>query len=435
MFEIITYDSLIKLISENKSAFICGNGFSINFDSKYSANSLSKSLFSIHNHLKSFQQYDVVSNTHFKNMKISNYKATKKVINRINTEEEFISLFSDAVKFAHSIISDHEIVKWLKENNFNLKLQFGLEQIHLVESLVKQAATNGVLNVNYEYWTVLIYYVLALTRASSELYLMDTSNVFIRAVLAGNSNPFYDSLKTGMDLLIDVTTNGMYIYLRFLFASNILLHGNSFNVEELEKWSYYNINTIKDFLSNFDYLMTTNYDMLLESITQKNIGHLHGSFSKEKKRVLYESLGVYFNCIRYDLSTVIIGDYFLSKSFFQITMKLASTNSVNSNIKIYADIIKETIQDGKSSVVVIFGLGIDNDYHILRDIQIQMEAGNVYNPHIIYCYYNDQDKESFIKSYQKCITYSKGLNEYVKNKISVSVIDSKEIIDEVFLKK
>lgn len=433
MFEFIEYDTFIEEISKNKSAFICGNGFSINFDKKYSANSLSNSLFSTHKHLKSFQQYDVISDTKYKNMMITNYKATKRIINKINTEISFESLFSDAVKFADSIISNSKVIDWLNENSCNLKLQFGLDQLYLVESIVNQANTNGVLNVNYEYWTVLIYYVLALKRASDEFYIMDTSNNFIKAVLAGNTVPFNDLSVIGTNLFVDVATNGMYIYLRSLFASNILLHGKSFNVEELDKWSYYKINVIKEFLLHFDYLITTNYDMLLENITQKSIGHLHGSFSKEKKRVLYESLGVYFNCIRYDLSTVIIGDYFLSKSFSQISKKMASNKSLNTDVKIYSDIIRDAITKGKTNVIVIFGLGVDNDYHILREIQIQMGAEKLYNPHIIYCYYNDQDRDSFINSYQECITYSNELNCYVKNDISVSLCDSKEIIRNVFI--
>ena len=438
MFDSISYNDFARKIASNRSAFICGNGFSINFDNKFSASSLSSSLYSTHCHLKSFQHYDVVANNNYKEMMLTNYKCAKKVINKINTERDFVAFFYDAVKFAHIIIDDITVLNWLEKNNYNSKMTFGLQQLDLVKEIVFQADNYGVLNVNYEYWTILIYYVLALKNAPDDVFVIYEKNKFLKAVLVGNTvslNNLNNTTSNNMTIFNDVTTNGMHIYLRLLFASNILLCGNSVNVDRLENWNSYSIDVIKQFLSNFEYLMTTNYDLLLEKITQRDVYHLHGNYTKDKKRVLYESLGVTYNGVRYDLSTIIVGDYFLAKSFYQIAAKFASKNKVNSQIQIYADMIKEAICDGKSNVVVIFGLGVDNDYHILRDIQVQLEAGNTSNPHIIYCYYSEQDKDKFIDSYQKCITYSEQLSEYVKNEISVSVINSKDIINMLFVRR
>lgn len=435
MFEQISYNDFVKEIANNKSTFLCGNGFSINFDRKFSPSGLSSSLYSTHCHLKSFQHYDVMANNNYKEMMLNNYKCTISVINEISTESDFVAFFYDAVNFAHAIVDDLTVLNWLEENNYNLKMTFGLQQLDLVKEIVFQADNYGELSVNYEYWTVLIYYALALKNAPVDIFVLDVNNKFVKAVLAGNSisQKRPNSINNGMEIFGEVVTNGMHIYLRLLFSSNILLCGDSVNVQKLENWNLYSIDTVDNFLANFDYLMTTNYDLLLEKITQRNVYHLHGGYTTDKKRVLYESLGVTYNGVRYDLSTIIVGDYFLAKSFYQITAKLASKNMINSQIQIYADMIKEIVCDGKSNVVVIFGLGVDNDYHILRDIQVQLEAGNTNNPHIIYCYYSDQDKNKFIESYQKCITYSNQLSEYVKNEISVSVIDSKEIIDKLFV--
>lgn len=435
MFEPISYNDFVNKIANNKSTFLCGNGFSINFDRKFSTSCLSSSLYSTHCHLKSFQHYDVIANNNYKEMMLNNYKCTKSVINKINTESDFVAFFYDAVNFAHAIVDDLTVLNWLEENNYNLKMTFGLQQLDLVKEIVFQADNYGALSVNYEYWTVLIFYALALKNAPVDIFVLDDNNKFVKAVLAGNSisQKKPNSINNEMEIFGEVVTNGMHIYLRLLFSSNILLCGDSVNVQKLENWNLYSIDTVDNFLANFDYLMTTNYDLLLEKITQRNVYHLHGGYTTDKKRVLYESLGVTYNGVRYDLSTIIVGDYFLAKSFYQITAKLASKNMINSQIQIYADMIKEILCDGKSNVVVIFGLGVDNDYHILRDIQVQLEAGNTNNPHIIYCYYSDQDKNKFIESYQKCITYSNQLSEYVKNEISVSVIDSKEIIDKLFV--
>lgn len=437
MFDHINYTDFSKTISENTSTFICGNGFSINFDKRYTASKLTSALYSTHYHLKSFQHYDVVARKDYMDMMRANEKSTRSVLNKINTPKSFIALFDDAAIFAHEIINNPNVIEWINKNDYNIALSFGLQPLDLVRAIASQSDMYGAINVNYEYWTVLIYYVLALKEIPEEIYILNIKNSFVKAVLAGNTVHLNISPNSNnsTNLFFDVTTNGMYVYLRLLFSCNILLNGDSINVDKLEKWNTYNIEILNDFLSNFDFLMTTNYDFLLEKITQRNIYHLHGCFSKEKRRVLYESLGVTYNGTYYDLSTIIIGDYFLSKSFFQITAKNASTNFVNSPIMIYSDMIKETICNGQSNVVVIFGLGIDNDYHILRDIQVELEAANVESPQIIYCYYNEQDKEKFIESYKKCITYSEELSEYVINEISVSLIDSNEIINNIFISK
>ena len=65
-------------------------------------------------------------------------------------------------------------------------------------------------------------------------------------------------------LLLKVANNGVYTYLRLLFSSNIILNGDSLNVRQLKRWNSYDISKIKEFFLCFNYLMTTNYDLLLE---------------------------------------------------------------------------------------------------------------------------------------------------------------------------
>ena len=43
----------------------------------------------------------------------------------------------------------------------------------------------------------------------------------------------------------------------------------------------------------------------------------------------------------------------------------------------------EAVHINNTNVVVIFGLNIDNDYHIIRSIQERI--CDLYNPKIIYC--------------------------------------------------
>jgi len=429
----IYYDELIKETSEKRSTFLCGNGFSINFDDEYKLNNLVKRLFSTHCHLTLNESYDIVSNERYKAVLNENYKATKRIIKRINNEDAFSSLFSDAIVFACSITENDSVLLWLDNNGYNSKLTFGLAHIDLVFYIVEQAKKYGDMYVNYEYWSVLIYYVIALKNAQPEGYSFPANNLFISAVLAGNSNSLLNEAPNGTNIYLDTSINGMYTYLRFLFTANILLDGKSYNVTNLSNWNKYNIENIGSFLSRFDSLMTTNYDMLLENITKREISHLHGYYSKEKKRVLSQSLGVFYNTTRYDLSTAVIGDYFLSKSFLQITSKQASKQPQNSEIEIYGQILERIIKEKQSQVIVIFGLNMDNDFHILRDIQIFLEAGRIKSPHIIYCYFNEDDKNSFVNGYDACITYSKELCDFVRNSIKVSIIDSKQLIKKVFV--
>ena len=390
-------------------------------------------MYKTHCHLKLNECYDIVSNEKYKTALRENYNATKKVIKRINNETTFFSLFSDAVAFVSSITENESVVLWLNDNGYNSKLTFGLAHNDLVYSIVEQAKTNGVMYVNYEYWTVLSYYILALKNAPQEIYSFDTNNVFISATLAGSNYSLLNEQLNGTNIYLETAINGMYTYLRFLFTANILLNGKSYDVVQLSNWKRYDINNVFSFLLNFDHLMTTNYDMLLEKITKRQVSHLHGYYSKKKKRVLSQSLGVFYNLVRYDLSTAVIGDYFLSKSFLQIVSKIAAKQPQNSNIEIYGDILKRVIEENRTEIIVIFGLNMDNDFRILRDIQIYLEAAKIKSPDIVYCYFNENDKNSFINGYDACITYSKELCDYIRNNIKVSVLDSKQLIEKVFV--
>lgn len=430
----ISFNELMEEVVNVTSAFLCGNGFSINFDDDYKAQNLVKRLFSTHCYLKGYGSYDIISNKSYKFALNENYKATKKIIDKINCEKAFLDLFSDAVSFARSIVENESVIFWLNDNEFNSKLTFGLSHLDLVRSIVSQANSNGDLYVNYEYWTVLIYYILALKNAPPELYSFDTRNLFVSAVLAGSTYSLFKENENGKNLFPDSAINGMFTYLRFLFTANILLDGNSYGVTKLQKWDTYNINIIKSFLNKFNYLMTTNYDMLLENISSQKVYHLHGCYSKQKKRVMSQSLGVYYNLVRYDLSTAVIRDYFLSKSFLQIVSKLAAKEKQNSNIEIYGEILEKIIKENRSQLIVVFGLNMENDFHIFRDIQFLLESVKNQNPHIVYCYFSEDDKTSFIHGYDACITYSTELCDFVRNNIKVSIIDSRQIIQNIFVK-
>lgn len=61
-YQEIDYNSFLEYIKEKNSSFLCGNGFSINFDSRYSLNALTKRLWNTHCHVENCRNYDVISN-------------------------------------------------------------------------------------------------------------------------------------------------------------------------------------------------------------------------------------------------------------------------------------------------------------------------------------------------------------------------------------
>ncbi len=420
----ITYDEFNEIISNNRASLLCGNGFSINFDERYKWGNLVNSLYSTHINLPYHYSFNVVSNNDYKTVVSNNFKNVMKIIKKMRTQQQFYSIFVGAVDFLHTILDNQQVMEWFKMN-VDHTLTFGFSISELLNNIKKQYTDNGLNGVNYEYWTILIYCVTAMKKAPEELYAFDLNNIFVKLVIDGGQLTISKS-----DLFTESITNGMYTYFRLLFASNILFNGDSFHVEALQNWDKISHDKVNGFTNKFDSLMTTNYDNIMDMITGRKVYHLHGKYSRETQRVLGMSLGMQYNAIRYDMSTITIGDYFVSKSFFQISAKMASKNKNNSKVQIYDDMIMEAVHINNTNVVVIFGLNIDNDYHIIRSIQERI--CDLYNPKIIYCYFTETDKLSFEEVYNKCITYSDTLNQSVKN-ISVLYVDSKEIIDKLFV--
>lgn len=424
----IFYDDMIKIVTENKAVFLCGNGFSINFDDRYKCQNLMDSLHSSHCHVIKNADFKVNANEYFKKVLIGNYENVKKELRKIQTEKEFISMFDTAVEFAHTITDNPNVLKWF-ETGKNIQLTFGFSISELINTISSQAnATEAkAMGVNYEYWTILIYCVLAMKDAPKDIYILDEQNIFVKLVLIGGKFTL-----EGNDIYNDTITNGMYIYFRFLFAGNILLQGDSFNVKNLKNWNLYDFDILNSFLSHFNFLMTTNYDRILEKVTSRTIQHLHGYYDKKHKTVLGQSMSIILKDTKYHISNIIIGDYFISKSVYQTAAKMSSKYANNANIQIYEDMLKENIEGSEANAVIIFGLNIDNDYHILRSIQIHL--AKLKNPQIIFCYFTQEDKNLFQQKYEQIMTYSSGLNDDVKN-ISVSFVKSQEVIANIFKKK
>ena len=292
--DIITYDEFNEIIFNNKASLLCGNGFSINFDERYKWDNLVNSLYSTHINLPSHYSFNVISNDIYKAVLSNNFKNVMKIIKRMRTKQQFYSIFVDAVDFLHTILDNTEAMEWFEINaNKNLTFDFSISE--LLNNIKEQSNCKNLDGVNYEYWTVLIYCVIAMQKAPAELYSLNSENIFVKLVLAGGQFTIGNN-----DLFSNTITNGMYTYFRLLFAGNILLKGDSFHVELLQNWDKIDHDKINDFTNNFNSLLTTNYDNILDKITGRQVYHLHGKYLKEPQRVLGMSLGMQYNAIRYD---------------------------------------------------------------------------------------------------------------------------------------
>lgn len=131
-------------------------------------------------------------------------------------------------------------------------------------------------------------------------------------------------------------------------------------------------------------------------------------------------------------SDILIGDYFINKT------RSGIINSLNNNPKDRKTIpasklLESTLNKNDITTVVIFGMNIENDQQVLRNIMLSLIRRIGKHPSIIYCYFNEFDFQSFNEEYAKVITFNKETNEQVK-KINVSCINTNDILNKYFKK-
>jgi hypothetical protein len=432
-YEELTLSDFEKLVSSTNSTILCGNGLSINFDNRLSMDNLGKSLYRAHCTWEKHSIYNVISNAAFEKKLLENYTGAKKIIKRVKNEEDLKGFFNSAILFSSQIIRDGILIKWLNNNGYNSPLVFGVSQIDILSELISEANTKGVFSVNYEYWSLVVYFILAVSKAPDNIYTLDKANYFVDAVLIGGLNNFLNTTDSA-SITGETIMNGVTIYLRFLFAINILLDGSSVYTTKLSNWDMWDISKIKDLFSKFDHLLTTNYDRVIENITGRTVRHLHGEYTEDENIVFNQSMSVMLNNSKFDLSTVILGDYFCGKTFLMNTAKKCAGSFPNSLVQYYTETIEDIIRAQKTKTFVLFGLRADNDFHIIRDLQVFMGLEKTQNAQIVYCYYGTDAKNGFLNIYDKCISYGSELNNFVRNNIKVSLIDTKEILAKHFVK-
>lgn len=159
-------------------------------------------------------------------------------------------------------------------------------------------------------------------------------------------------------------------------------------------------------------------------------------FVINKKEYVYnQSYGVNFLDGYVSFSDILIGDYFTFKSSLPIISDLSvKSNFHNKRVPHFSKKIEKLISENAISTVLIFGVNIENDQHVLRNLMLAFYNAGVLEPNIIYAYFNENEKQEFGEELKKVITFSKEVNEYCRE-IKVDYIQTKDILDNHFYKE
>lgn len=318
----------------------------------------------------------------------------------------------------------------LQNSKYIHKLTFGTSELDIVRSIAEVGRSRGYKAVNIEYWSLLIYMYFTIRRLR-DLYVFPSNNLFITLIKIGSINQ--GRLVPGEeDIYQYIMSNGLNTYYRMLFATAIWNNGKAVDFEELQDIEKLNVPKIRDFLNQFKVLITLNYDHIIENIVGYPIQHIHGEFIEGKKEFVYfQSLGWKSDKERYvSYSDILIGDYYINKTF-AAQVSYMNKNPRNKKIVNITRTVGKYIQEKQTNVIVIFGMNINNDQHIIRDVMLGLEEIAEKNPKIIYCYYNELDKIDFEKQYVSAITFSEEVNQKVR-KIEVEYIKTEEVLDKYF---
>lgn len=432
----IDLETMDKIIKDDNSLFLCGNGFSMNFDSDFG--NIFDRLYEAHKSIVRNGEYEIARDT--QGFKGKNLKSYKNVLNYMKyfSEDKIKNIFIDAYKFAQSIINNEQIIEELKENDYITNLTFGRNQIDLVKEICYIGDRYGIESVNIEYWTILIYFYFALKKIQSSNYQFPKLNSFLTILEIGHVDEItFMGTNKSQDIVIESTLfNGFNTYYRILFCTAIFSKGKALEFEKLNGVTNLSTENIKAYLNKFNSIITLNYDRILDKLLPKKcIYHPHGAFTDEKEFIHGQSLGLNYNNNQYvSFSDILIGDYFYNKTYRSSINSLAKNSYYNKKQRHISEIINNVITNDNINTSVIFGMNIQNDQHVVRNIMMGCFFANIQNPKIIYCYFNEEEALQFQEEFKNIITFSEDASEYAKN-INIQYIDTHDILNKHFAKK
>ena len=431
MSNVISLQSFDNLLKSDKISFLCGNGLSLNFDKDFL--NIYDNLYIAHKNVIKNASYKIKSNSSFKRKCNENYKSTMQYI-RAFDEKQLMKIFHDALKFAELIAQDDELIRGLKEKKKIYELVFGINHIDIVKVICEASKRSGIKSVNIENWTILIYMYFAIKETGYHGLKHLTDNSFIKILEIGNTSrvKLINDTKSSYELHEKVILNGFTTYYRFLFSTAILANGKAVNFEMLENVRNLEVQKIKVFLNKFELFLTLNYDNIADSLYDKDVHHLHGEFVTDSEEYVYgQSLGINTANGYVSFSDILIGDYFTFKTLLPGINQLANSNKHNKRVVSFSEKMESLMSDNEIQTVVIFGMNIENDHHVLRNIMLSFYSISQRSPHIVYCYFSDEERKQFENAFQEVITFREDVSEYSRA-IKVSYLKTQEILKAYF---
>ncbi|GAA0863532.1 hypothetical protein [Paraclostridium tenue] len=427
---------LDEILSNNRCAFLCGNGFSMNFDDDF--RNIFERLYESHKKVIYKSIFDInpkVKNKILKSQYKKNFNNILSYTRNFN-EKQFYKIFDDGLKFAETIITNDSLLNQIKDNELIRELVFGENQLTMLKELYNVGKNYGVRSINIEYWPILIYFYFAIYLLNPSDYEFPECNSFITLIKVGSEDMInLTQQNTLMERCEDfVYSSGFNNYYRMLFSIAIFSEGKHLNLSNLNNIKNLNADKIKCFLSKYEEIFTLNYDILLEKLmTNREIHHLHGKFIINEKEYVYnQTLGMEFGDGDYvSFSNILVGDYLINKTMRQIINNLSQKYDYNKKEESYKKILENTIKNKNLDTFVIFGMNIQNDQHILRTLMTGFFFANIINPTIVYCYFSEEDKLSFKKTFDSVITFGDELSNYSRN-INLKFIKTPELLNVYF---
>lgn len=418
-------------------ALICGNGFSMNFDTGFG--NIMDRLYEAHLDLKRYGEFDIISNSsEFRAKGIENYKS---VLNYLNpySEEKLYKLFEEALNFGKTILLHKEVLEQLKLKGVINELRTNISDISILKSLIEDWQEYGLEKINIEYITILVYFYYHLD--DEKLKELDLYyNGFVKLLRIGDVNKY--CIGDNSDRVMgDSLYNGFTTYYRLLFSIAIFNNGKAISLDNLDKISEINLDKVIQWLEGFECIFTLNYDKIIETmIPSKNIIHLHGEFELTdiKKICNYQSLRMKYKDTYVSFSDILIGDFIHNKIERGLVNNLAFQKYKKINNKIIEnlfDTIKEEIKTNSINEFLIFGLNINNDQHIIRGILDGFYWAKINNPVIKYCYFTEDDRKNFEKIFNECLTFRDDILEYIDKNVKIEFISTQNILNENFYNK
>lgn len=438
----INLTTLNEILDENINMFVAGNGFSINFDKGFY--NIYDNLDKAHKNVIHKTKYEIKSGNAFKKKYYDNLDAVMRYI-RFYKKKDIEKIFEDGIKFSSSIVDNEELLALFNKNDVLTSLTFGMSELDILKELQYAGSKKGYKYVNIEYWTILVYFYYVIKDLPVDgIYKFPENNSFLTLVKLGDSSniKLMETKDTKSYAMTETISNGFSIYYRLLFINAAFNNGKAIDVTKLDNYNVINKGKLKELLSKFHSLATLNYDNILESIIGKDVVHLHGKFNIETKSYVYnQSIQILYKDLTIDASDIIIGDYFIYKTLIPVINKLSASqssnkNNINKEVEYIGDILKNEIKKYAVNSISLFGINVINDYHILRNIMIELycaySEGIIRNPQIVYFYHSEKSKKIFESTFDRVITFSDELNDFVRDIIDIYFVSTKEVLDEYF---